>query len=56
MEFTKMHGVGNDYIYFNCMEKELENPEELSKKLSDRHFGVGGDGIVMILPSKSSRL
>jgi len=47
-----MHGVGNDYIYFNCMEKEIENPEELSKKLSDRHFGVGGDGIVMILPSK----
>lgn len=52
MEFTKMHGIGNDYIYFNCMEKEIENPEELSKKLSDRHFGVGGDGIVMILPSK----
>lgn len=52
MEFTKMHGIGNDYIYFNCMEKEIENPEELSIKLSDRHFGVGGDGIVMILPSK----
>lgn len=54
MEFTKMHGVGNDYIYFNCMEKELENPEKLSEKLSDRHFGVGGDGIVMILPSKTA--
>lgn len=52
MEFTKMHGIGNDYIYFNCMEKEIENPEELSLKLSDRHFGVGGDGIVLILPSK----
>ncbi|MBE6052089.1 MAG: diaminopimelate epimerase [Clostridium sp.] len=52
MEFTKMHGIGNDYIYFNCMEKEIENPEALSIKLSDRHFGVGGDGIVMILPSK----
>jgi len=52
MEFTKMHGIGNDYIYFNCMEKEIENPEKLSKELSDRHFGVGGDGIVMILPSK----
>jgi len=51
MEFTKMHGIGNDYIYFNCMEKEIEDPERLSKKLSDRHFGVGGDGIVMILPS-----
>ena len=52
MEFTKMHGIGNDYIYFNCMEKEIENPEELYLKLSDRHFGVGGDGIVLILPSK----
>lgn len=54
MKFTKMQGIGNDYIYFNCMEKDIENPEELSKKLSDRHFGVGGDGIVMILPSKSA--
>ncbi|MDS0526370.1 diaminopimelate epimerase [Clostridium sp. SHJSY1] len=52
MEFTKMHGIGNDYLYFNCMEKELENPEELAIKLSDRHFGVGGDGIILILPSK----
>lgn len=51
MEFTKMHGIGNDYIYFNCMNEEIENPEELSLKLSDRHFGVGGDGIVLILPS-----
>ena len=51
MKFTKMHGLGNDYIYFNCLEKEIENPEELSIKLSDRHFGVGGDGIVLILPS-----
>lgn len=52
MEFTKMHGIGNDYIYFNCLEKEIENPNELSIKLSDRHFGVGGDGIILILPSK----
>ncbi len=51
MEFTKMHGIGNDYIYFNCMDEEIKNPEELSLKLSDRHFGVGGDGIVLILPS-----
>ena len=51
MKFTKMHGIGNDYIYFNCLEKEIENPEELSIKLSDRHFGVGGDGIVLVLPS-----
>ncbi|MGL4108288.1 diaminopimelate epimerase [Clostridium sp. LP20] len=52
MEFTKMEGLGNDYIYFNCLEKEIEDPEKLSIKLSDRHFGVGGDGIVLILPSK----
>ena len=52
MEFTKMHGIGNDYIYFNCLEEEIKEPEKLSIKLSDRHFGVGGDGIVLILPSK----
>ena len=52
MEFTKMHGIGNDYIYFNCLEQEIQNPEELSIKLSDRHFGVGGDGIILIMPSK----
>lgn len=51
MEFTKMHGIGNDYIYFNCMEQEIENPSELSKRLSQYHFGVGADGIVLILPS-----
>lgn len=52
MEFTKMQGIGNDYIYFNCIEKELKNPSEIAIKLSDRHFGVGGDGIIMIMSSK----
>ncbi len=52
MKFTKMHGIGNDYIYFNCLEENIENPEELAIKLSDRHFGVGGDGIILILPSE----
>ncbi len=51
MKFTKMHGLGNDYIYFNCLHDEIANPEDLSIKLSDRHFGVGGDGIILILPS-----
>ncbi len=51
MKFTKMHGIGNDYIYFNCLNSNIENPEALSIKLSDRHFGVGGDGIVLIMPS-----
>ena len=52
MKFTKMHGIGNDYIYFNCFEESVENPEELSIRLSDRHFSIGGDGIVLIMPSE----
>ena len=51
LKFTKMHGCGNDYIYFNCFETPVEDPEELSVRVSDRHFGVGGDGIVLICPS-----
>lgn len=51
MKFTKMHGTGNDYIYIDCFEQEVLNPEKLSKTLSDRHFSVGGDGIVLIKPS-----
>lgn len=51
MKFTKMHGIGNDYIYFNCLNSYIADPEALSIKLSDRHFGVGGDGIVLIMPS-----
>ena len=49
--FTKMQGIGNDYIYFDCFKQEIENPNELAVKLSDRHFGIGGDGIVLICPS-----
>ena len=51
MKFTKMHGAGNDYIYIDCFTENVENPEILSKKLSDRHFGIGADGIVLICPS-----
>lgn len=50
-KFYKMHGCGNDYIYFNCFKSSVENPEALSIKLSDRHFGIGGDGIVLICKS-----
>ncbi len=49
-----MHGIGNDYIYFNCFEEAVDNPEELSLRLSDRHFSVGGDGIVLIMPSEKA--
>jgi len=54
MKFTKMHGCGNDYIYFNCFEENVENPEELSVRLSDRRKGIGGDGIVLIKPSENA--
>ena len=47
-----MHGLGNDYIYINCFDQEVTNVEELSIKYSDRHFGIGGDGIILIKPSK----
>lgn len=47
-----MHGIGNDYIYFDCFEEDLEDPGTVAKKLSDRHFSIGGDGIVLILPSR----
>ena len=49
--FTKMQAAGNDYIYFNCTRVPLEDPARMARRLSDRHFGVGGDGIVLILPS-----
>lgn len=51
LRFTKMHGCGNDYIYFNCFSQQVTDPEGLSIRLSDRHFGVGGDGVVLICPS-----
>ena len=46
-----MHGIGNDYIYFDCMKEPLENVEELAIRLSDRHFSIGGDGIILLCPS-----
>ncbi len=51
MKFTKMHGIGNDYIYVNCFEEKVENPEKVSIYVSDRHKGIGSDGLVMIMPS-----
>ncbi|MBQ9515404.1 MAG: diaminopimelate epimerase [Ruminococcus sp.] len=51
LRFTKMHGIGNDYIYFNAITQEIEDPNELSHKLSDRRFGIGGDGIILVCPS-----
>ena len=50
-QFSKMQGAGNDYIYFDCMDQMLPEPEKAALRFSDRHFGVGGDGIVLICPS-----
>ena len=52
MKFTKMHGCGNDYVYINCFEEKVANPEKLAQAMSDRHFGIGSDGIVLIMPSE----
>ena len=52
IRFTKMHGIGNDYIYIDCMESMPDRLPELAREMSDRHMGVGGDGIVLICPSE----
>ena len=52
MKFTKMNGIGNDYIYINGFEEKVDDPSALAIKLSDRHFSVGSDGVIIILPSK----
>lgn len=54
ISFTKMHGIGNDYIYINCLENEILHPEEFSKWVSDEHFGIGSDGLVLICPSQAA--
>lgn len=51
LSFTKMHGCGNNYLYFNCFEQTVSDPEVLSIRLSEPHFGIGSDGIILISPS-----
>ena len=51
MEFTKMHGLGNDYVYVNCFSEMIENPAETAIAVSNRHFGIGSDGLILICPS-----
>ena len=51
MKFTKMHGIGNDYVYVNCFSERVENPVEAAIIVSDRHFGIGSDGLILIKPS-----
>ena len=52
MKFTKMHGCGNDYVYVDCFHETVDNPEAVAKFVSNRHFGVGSDGLILICPSK----
>ncbi len=52
MKFTKMQGCGNDYVYVNCFKETIENPSELSIKVSNRNFGIGSDGLILICPSE----
>lgn len=54
MKFTKMHGIGNDYVYVNCLKEKVENPSELAIRVSDRHFGIGSDGLILIKPSENA--
>lgn len=54
MKFTKMQGIGNDYIYVNCFEERIDNKSEASIRLSDRHFGIGSDGLICINPSETA--
>ena len=52
MKFTKMQGIGNDYVYVNCFKEKVEDPGEAAIKVSDRHFGIGSDGLILIKPSE----
>ena len=52
MKFTKMHGCGNDYVYVNCFEEKVEDPKKVAQFVSDRHFGIGSDGLILICPSE----
>src|SRR5271154_6697820 len=51
MRFTKMHGIGNDYVYVNGFEEKVADPSAMAMRVSHRHFGVGSDGLILILPS-----
>jgi diaminopimelate epimerase len=54
MRFTKMHGLGNDYVYVNCFKEKIADPAKLAQIVSDRHFGIGSDGLILLCPSKKA--
>ncbi len=54
MKFTKMHGIGNDYVYVNCFKERVDDPQAVARFVSDRHFGIGSDGLILICPSAAA--
>ena len=54
MKFTKMHGIGNDYVYVNCFEETVRDPSRVAELVSNRHFGIGSDGLILIKPSDAA--
>ena len=54
MRFTKMQGAGNDYVYVDCFDEQVDDPQALARVIADRHFGVGGDGLILVMPSEES--
>ena len=54
MRFTKMHGIGNDYVYVDRMSERVDDPEQVARQVSDRHFGIGADGLILICPSETA--
>ncbi|MFA5423205.1 MAG: diaminopimelate epimerase [Phycisphaerae bacterium] len=56
MRFTKMQGIGNDYVYVNCFEEKIDDPAAVARKVSDRHFGIGSDGLILVCPSKKANV
>src|SRR6185295_19372534 len=54
MKFTKMHGIGNDYVYVNCFDDTVADPSRIAPLVSDRHTGIGGDGLILIMPSQKA--
>jgi len=54
MNFTKMHGLGNDYVYVNCFEETVDDPASVAVAVSDRHFGIGSDGLILVMPSDTA--
>ena len=54
MKFTKMQGIGNDYVYVNCFKEEVKDPAAVARFVSNRHFGIGSDGLILIRPSEKA--